>query len=95
MRTGEIYKINFYTQIDSYIELATHFRLERLKIVSLQESNQSLSTNRNCKNAIDLKFVKAFMILKFKKSELLKLFRLKIKIPKIETIFVPMRRNIF
>lgn len=49
MRTGENYKINFYTQIDSYIELATHFRLERLKFVSLQESNQSLSINRNCK----------------------------------------------
>lgn len=35
-------QINFYTQIDSYIEQATHFRLERLKFVSLQQSNQSL-----------------------------------------------------
>lgn len=48
-------QINFYTQIDSYIELATHFRLERLKFVSLQQSNQSLSIFSFLANVIDLK----------------------------------------
>lgn len=36
MKTGENYKINSYTQIDSYIKLAAYFRLERLKFVSLR-----------------------------------------------------------
>lgn len=80
-------QINFYTQIDSYIEQATHFRLERLKFVSLQQSNQSLSFIFLLRRYWFGKLEKFVGTKNWKIHWCFKLFRLEHEIPKIINLY--------